>query len=370
MKSNQMTDLLKTIRNYCCYCGIEKEEYNAVKKDAYISNFKVWKILSILMTVVFGGLLISSLLSNMMSINKIFYLVAFVYSIVATTLFFILKKDSIVAQLLIYLSISLLFLFACFITQNKPEIPATMFVILLVITPMFMIDKPYFMTLELCAASAVFLVWMYFVKSYEIWQYDLINVIIYTLVGIFLHIIANSIRIKEFVLRRELNIQKDIDDLTGLKNKGAITRAINSFLANESTNKGIMFLLDIDKFKDVNDMYGHDVGDAVIKKLGTFLDDKFTNDEIVGRWGGDEFIVFFKNTDDIDNACEIADSITKEAKQEVIVPNSGEGIAVSIGIDVYTGDERNYSDMFKKADIAMYKAKDDPDKQYCVYCSE
>ena len=245
-----------------------------------------------------------------------------------------------------------------------------MFVILLVITPMFMIDKPYFMTLELCAASAVFLVWMYFVKSYEIWQYDLINVIIYTLVGIFLHIIANSIRIKEFVLRRELNIQKDIDDLTGLKNKGAITRAINSFLANESTNKGIMFLLDIDKFKDVNDMYGHDVGDAVIKKLGTFLDDKFTNDEIVGRWGGDEFIVFFKNTDDIDNACEIADSITKEAKQEVIVPNSGEGIAVSIGIDVYTGDERNYSDMFKKADIAMYKAKDDPDKQYCVYCSE
>ena len=45
--------VLRTIRNYYCYCGIEKDEYNAVKKDAYISNYKVWKILHFMMAAVF-----------------------------------------------------------------------------------------------------------------------------------------------------------------------------------------------------------------------------------------------------------------------------------------------------------------------------
>ena len=78
---------------------------------------------------------------------------------------------------------------------------------------MFMIDKPYFKAFELCTASVIFLAWMYTVKPYDVWRYDLINVIIYTVIGVFLHIISNSIRIREFVLTRKINIQKDTDEL-------------------------------------------------------------------------------------------------------------------------------------------------------------
>ena len=201
--------VLRIIRNFLLYCGIEKDEYKAIKKDFYVSNFVVWRILHLLMIGVFGSLFFSSLFSELLKQNLVFYLIGFVYSIVAEVFFFILRKDSIFAQLLIYLSISVLFLFGCFITQNKPQNPATTFIVLLIITPMFMLDKPIFMTIELIVASCVFLIWMYYVKDYQVWVYDLINVLSYMIVGIFIHVIANSIRVREFILTRKINIQKD-----------------------------------------------------------------------------------------------------------------------------------------------------------------
>ena len=360
-------EILKTIRKYYFYCGIEKDEYNALKKDAYISNFNVWKILHYLMSAVFGMLFITSLFSETMSINRAFYFYAMIYSVTACVSFGVLKKDSLAGQLLIYLSISLLFLFGCLITLNKPEQNATTFIALLLITPMFMIDKPFFMTIELICASAVFLVWTHGVKPYDVWFYDLINVITFTVVGIFLNIIANCIRIKEFVLTREINIQKDIDELTGLKNKGALTREINHYLTYNSNGKGIMFLLDADRFKAINDTYGHDIGDSVIIQIGSFLGEKFTGDEITGRFGGDEFIVFIKNIDDPDTARRIAEDIIGGVSGYVALPDREQRISVSIGISFCTGSEKNYSEIFKKADTALYRAKADRQKRYCVY---
>ena len=359
---------IRRIRNYIFYCGIEKEEYKALKKDAYVSNFEVWRFLHCLMTAMFTILTIGSLSVDIMMPNRIFYLCLLIYSIVVTVLFlFVLKKDSIVAQLIIYLSMSMLFLFGAFITQNKPDTPATTFIAFLLISPMFMIDKPYFMAIELGAASAIFLVWMYNVKPYEIWKVDAANIIIFALVGIFIHVIANSIRIREFVLTRKIRIQKDTDELTGIKNKGAITREIDEFLADESKDKGILFILDINYFKSINDTYGHDVGDSVIRQIGVFLNDTFTNGEIVGRFGGDEFIVFIKDTDSEALADEAARRIVDGVAGSVALPDRDQKISVGVGIAVYHGVEKNYSEIFKKADVALYKTKADRTIRYSFY---
>ena len=358
---------LRTIINYFLYCGLEKDEYNEVKKDAYISNFIVWRVLHIFMAAIFLCLFIISFFNYLLKNNQIIYLFGFIYSAVVITFFYILKKDSIIPQFIIYLSISLLFIFGCFISSNNSAVPATTFIALLLITPMFMIDKPFWMAIELSAASTLFIIWMHFIKSYDIWMTDVINVAIFTVVGIFLNIIANSLRIKEFVLTREINIQKDLDELTGLKNKSALTREINDFLIDSLTDKGIMFMLDIDRFKSINDTYGHDIGDRVIAQLGTFLGRIFTKNEITGRFGGDEFIIFIKNNDNMDAVKNFAEEIINGASQNVVLPDNKQAISVSIGIAIYSGRETNYSDLFKKADIALYKAKASSDKRYCVY---
>ena len=360
--------VLRTIRNYFCYCGIEKDQYRELKKDAYVSNFRIWRVLHLLMIPVFAALFISSMSMDIIVGNRYAYLALLIYSVIASVLFlFVLKKDSIVPQLLIYLSMSMLFVFGGLISQNRPENPASSFLVFLIVFPMFVIDKPYFMTIELVAASSVFLVWMQGIKSPVAWQTDVLNVTVYTIVGIFLHVISSSIRIKEFVLSRQLAIQKDTDDLTGLMNKGAITRGKNENLADKSKNKGIMFLLDVDHFKAVNDTYGHDVGDSIIKQLGIFLGTVFSKEDILGRFGGDEFIVFIKNTDEAATAEKAARTIADGVAEHVLVPDGKQKISVSMGIALYEGKEKNYSEIFKKADIALYKTKADRRVKYNFY---
>ena len=362
--------LLRTLKNYFFYCGIEKDEYNALKKDAYVSNFQVWRVLHFLMAAVFGVLFILSLRFTLMSTNRVLYLLSFLYSVTAIVLFFNLRKDSIAAQLLIYLSISLLFLFGAVLSLLRPESQAVSFIAFLLVTPMFMIDKPFFMAFELSAASAVFLVWMKSVKPDTVWRVDCANVIVFTVVGIFLNVIANSIRIREFVLTRKINIQKDTDELTNLKNKGALTREINQFLADESAGGGILLMLDIDRFKAINDTYGHDTGDEVIRRLGSYLGEKFTGDEIVGRFGGDEFIIFVRNCNDPDTARSTAEEIIKEVPERVTLADGSRKVELSIGIAVCDGREKNYSEIFKKADVALYRAKADSNNRYCLFGEE
>ena len=358
--------VLKKLRNYCFYCGIEKEGYNAVKKDAYVSNFAVWRVIHVLMAAVFAALFVSSLVNEMMRVNLPFYLPAFLYSAGAAVAFFFLKKDSIIPQFIIYLSISLLFLFGCLITQTRPEYPAATFIAILLITPMFMIDKPYFMAIEMSVASAVFLVWMHAVKPSEVWALDLVNTLSFLAAGIVLHVVTNSIRIREFVLRREINRQRDTDDLTGLMNKGALTRAINGFLSGETRKGGVMFLLDIDGFKSINDTYGHDVGDDVIRRVGEVLGSMFGKDEAAGRFGGDEFIVFLKDELLPGDAEKTAADMVRLISEQVVLPDGDRKVAASIGIAVCSGNESNYSELFKKADVALYAAKADPVTRYRV----
>ncbi len=362
--------VLRVLRNYFFYCGIEKDEYEAIKKDAYVSNFEVWKILHFLMLAMFGILYLCSLCYDLLRANSLLYILGFAYSLLIIIFFFIMKKDSIIPQFLIYLTMSLLFLFGIFLSLKNPDVPAVTFIAFLLITPMFMIDKPFFMVFELGAASTVFLLWTYYAKPHDIWLIDMANIVPFTIVGIFLNVIANSLRIKEFVLTRKINIQKDTDDLTGLKNKGAMNREITQFLESESANKGLLFVMDIDRFKSINDTYGHDIGDDVIFQFGLFLGDMFTGDEIVGRFGGDEFIVFIRNVDDADVARRIASDIVKGASEKVVYSDESKKISVSVGIAIYHGNETSYPEFFKKADTALYEAKADSVNRYHIYKEE
>ena len=133
------------------------------------------------------------------------------------------------------------------------------------------------------------------------------------------------------------------------------------------TDKGLLFILDVDKFKSINDTYGHDIGDQVIIQLGQFLDGRFTGDDIAGRFGGDEFVIFIKNTDDPEVARTVGDSIVRGASEKVKLPDRDRKISVSIGVAIYTGSDKNYSDIFKKADLALYQAKADSVNRCCVY---
>ena len=153
------------------------------------------------------------------------------------------------------------------------------------------------------------------------------------------------------------------DGLTGLLNRQAY------YAETSKSRKDITAIvsLDMNGLKKVNDTYGHDVGDSVLKELGNYLYNKFTNEEIVGRFGGDEFVIFLKNEDNADIALKIAQEIVNESSEQVTLPSDEVKFSVNIGMAIYHGEEKNYSELFKKADIALYKTKADRKIKYNLY---
>lgn len=95
-------------------------------------------------------------------------------------------------------------------------------------------------------------------------------------------------------LRQAVNL----DSFTGLYNKAHTMALINDILDKDKHLKHALVILDIDNFKRFNDTYGHDQGDKIIKSLSRKLMNTFRKTDIVGRFGGDEFIIFIKNIED------------------------------------------------------------------------
>lgn len=85
--------------------------------------------------------------------------------------------------------------------------------------------------------------------------------------------------------------------VTGLYNRAAGEKYIDEFL-QQSSCTGTMLLMDVDKFKNVNDRFGHAVGDKVLQYLASAMKATFRADDILCRWGGDEFLAFLCNTCD------------------------------------------------------------------------
>ena len=108
------------------------------------------------------------------------------------------------------------------------------------------------------------------------------------------------------------------------------------------------------------------IGDKVIIQFANYLLKRF-GDELTGRFGGDEFILFIRNTNDEDAAVKIADEIIKNISEVVELPDKDKKVSTSIGIAVYKGVEKSYSEIFKKADVALYRAKADKEKRYSIY---
>ncbi len=186
----------------------------------------------------------------------------------------------------------------------------------------------------------------------------------------FAHIIATVLKIRENPIgvllnflditeKKELEkklIEASITDyLTGLYNR----RFLDQILQREKAladRYGIPFsiiLLDLDNFKVINDIYGHQTGDQVLIKMAELLKKNLRATDIIGRWGGEEFLIILPNLD-IKEALKVAEKLRNLICQLKVPPV--EGISASFGVSQYNRVEP-YEELIKRADLALYKAK-------------
>lgn len=171
---------------------------------------------------------------------------------------------------------------------------------------------------------------------------------------------------KEQELNRREQLKTDI--FTGLYNKNYVISAVNEYLATPKRfSSSAILIMDVDNFKDINDTKGHLFGDKAIAEIANILKQEFRVSDIVGRFGGDEFIVFMKDLQTKAIVESKAEKLLQRFKSPIVIDNYSIQVSISIGISFYPIDGTTFDELFEKADMALYKSKHSGKNQWRYY---
>ncbi len=160
------------------------------------------------------------------------------------------------------------------------------------------------------------------------------------------------------------------DSLTGVYNKKTITEYAKKRISEEKEKRIVIAILDVDHFKSVNDTFGHLYGDKVLARVGGRLKEIVGEDGVIGRIGGDEFMIVFNGLDDDQVLRGMLRAIRTQIKWEFAEDFENLSITCSIGASIFPVNGRDYEDLFKKADCCLYIAKEKGRDRYVFFRDE
>ena len=155
------------------------------------------------------------------------------------------------------------------------------------------------------------------------------------------------------------------DHLTGLPNRFALVQQIRENAQNSNSTYAMAFA-DLDGFKEVNDSYGHEIGDRLICMVAAGLGLLTKQAKLCCRMGGDEFIVLYEGPNALQEAQNFASSLIRVLAQPFDIDGRMASVGASVGI-APAGPGIDESEILRRADIAMYRAKADGKNRYCIY---
>ncbi|NFN94046.1 diguanylate cyclase [Clostridium botulinum] len=156
----------------------------------------------------------------------------------------------------------------------------------------------------------------------------------------------------------KLIFKAERDSLTEIYNKITAQNMIEEYInKSRKDDRHALFIIDIDDFKSINDNLGHLTGDSVLKDISIKITEIFNENSIIGRIGGDEFIVFLKSIQSDEFVCEKANELVSGFRENYTGEDGVYKVSGSIGIAMYPKGGLNFEQLFLSADKALYFAK-------------
>jgi diguanylate cyclase (GGDEF)-like protein/PAS domain S-box-containing protein len=182
-----------------------------------------------------------------------------------------------------------------------------------------------------------------------------------------IHIIRDITERKE--AEEKIKYLANYDALTCIPNRGFLMRQLESTLelSERENSMFTVMLFDVDKFKVINDTYGHNAGDEVLRVVAKRLKEAVKEPDIIGRLGGDEFLIIQAKTEYREDASCLADSILKAVSKPVKLGSIELDLHISLGVSIYQEASRNIEGLIQCADTAMYAAKQVGGNSYHIY---
>ncbi len=173
-----------------------------------------------------------------------------------------------------------------------------------------------------------------------------------------LHVLASSLDVGLMHMRRtqELEHRAYTDELTGIANRASIIKELETSLRKRPADRfGFLLMVDLDGFKGVNDTLGHEIGDAVLSQVARRITEAVGPENVVGRLGGDEFLVLARERAEQD-VLQVAEKTIGLIERVMLIGATTIEISASIGM-VSLGASASATDYLRNADRAMYSAK-------------
>ena len=202
-------------------------------------------------------------------------------------------------------------------------------------------------------------------------EIDVLNCICCLIIGIVFIYYVRNMHLKNIQATLIIQRQSETDGLTGILNKTAMEDFSSTYLKNYGKkNNTALYIMDIDEFKKVNDHYGHKMGDELLRGMGKVLMEEFTDTDYIVRVGGDEFMVLQKNYSDR-KALEASAQHIIERISGMMIRGTKVSIGCSIGIVTNeTKKTMEFQEMYRKADEALYHAKNSGKGRYDFYIEQ
>ena len=187
--------------------------------------------------------------------------------------------------------------------------------------------------------------------------------------GYVTRIVGRMINVNDRKLKEmELLLRAEKDALTGIYNQGATEQLIRNAIDDTGDNSlSALMIIDLDNFKEANDLLGHANGDELLEKTAETLKEMFKGGDVIGRIGGDEFMVYMRNLSSISDADETAGNIVKQVRYDLDFEGQPIHVTCSVGVAVYPYHGQTYEELFEKADRAVYTVKANGKDGYRVY---
>lgn len=252
-----------------------------------------------------------------------------------------------------------------------PEMPSITVYIMAIVVTVIYLDKPINSMLLLVVAMATqILVSSFYKTNTAILWFDIANSLVCMVLGGMLIVYTRNMYLENIQAEMLFKAQAETDFLTGAFSKGQAEKLIRDYLAENSGAHSALMVLDVDNFKGINDTLGHKQGDEVLRKVGIYLKRCFRDDDIVGRIGGDEFIVLMKDIADDQILAVKAAQIRQRIGSAFASISTERTLTCSIGIAPYDNAGETYENLFFRADKALYRAKELGKNRYEVFSDD
>jgi diguanylate cyclase (GGDEF)-like protein len=169
--------------------------------------------------------------------------------------------------------------------------------------------------------------------------------------------------------QRENEYQALHDSLTGLPNRVLFLRTLADVAAQAEADGGMfgIIIMDLDRFKEVNDTLGHHYGDMLLQEIGPRLSRVLRDEDLMARLGGDEFGIVLPSLPDPEVAIRVAQRLLEELEKPLSVEGLLLDVSASVGIALYPNHSDDIETLLRRADVAMYAAKESGSGVYELY---